>query len=202
MSFARRFNNPDGIVHGLPGVWVLTIPAYFNWCPFFLNTPNCRSPSGYHLILISNNGNSLFVTIWTLFYFAEGGGSCHSSKFPQWSGGVGFPPTCPLPAETPLTNYWALVRSSFPWTPPYRHLNRCCVSFSVSEGFWHFQTDKMQPGQKGMPINTLLFLTLVLPFRHRGICNNPRWRRSRLSLYPINKVEVEDIRVGGILIKV
>ena len=49
VSFARRFRNLEGIARIVPGVWVLSLPTYFNCCPFPLKTPNCwytsRNPS-------------------------------------------------------------------------------------------------------------------------------------------------------------
>ena len=69
VSLARRFGNPEGIARRLPGVWVLSFPTYFNGCPFFLNTLNCKSPAGDLLVFMSRNRNSSFVTIWTLSLF-------------------------------------------------------------------------------------------------------------------------------------
>ena len=69
VSLSRRLRNPEGIACRVPGVWVLCFPTYFNCCKFFLNTPNFKSPSGNQLIFMSMNGNSLFVTIWTLYSF-------------------------------------------------------------------------------------------------------------------------------------
>ena len=63
VSLARRFKTPEGIVRRVPGVWVISLPTYFNCCPFLLNTLNFSSPSGDRLIFMSINGNSLFVTI-------------------------------------------------------------------------------------------------------------------------------------------
>ena len=73
VCFARWFRNTEGIARRVPGVWVHSFPTYFNCCTFFLNTLNCRSPSGDQLIFISRNGNSSFVTIWTLSSFAGEG---------------------------------------------------------------------------------------------------------------------------------
>ena len=70
VSLARRFRTPEGIARRVPGVWVIYFLTYFSYCPFFLNTPNYRSPSADQLIFMSRNGNSLSVTIWTLSYFA------------------------------------------------------------------------------------------------------------------------------------
>ena len=67
---ARQFETPEGIVCRVPGVWVLSFTTYFNCCPFLLNMINCKSPSGDQLIFMSRNGNSSFVTIWTLSSFA------------------------------------------------------------------------------------------------------------------------------------
>ena len=43
------------------------------FCPFLLNTPNCKSTSGDQLIFLSNNENLSLNMIWTLSYFTEGG---------------------------------------------------------------------------------------------------------------------------------
>ena len=73
VSLVRRFRTPEGIARTVPGVWVFSFPTYFNCCPFYLNTPNCRSPSGDQLIFMYRNGNLLFITIWTRSSFAGGG---------------------------------------------------------------------------------------------------------------------------------
>ena len=151
----------------VPGVWVITTLTYFNCCPFSLNTPNYMPPSGDQLIFISKNVNSSFFTIWTFPSFAEGWGwglLCHSSIFPKWNGDVGCPPPCTLSTKTLLTNSWSLIRSYFPWTPSDHHFDICCGRLSGLEGLCTFQTGRMQPGRRGMPIHTLLFLNLVLPF--------------------------------------
>ena len=72
-EFARPFSNIDGIACRVPGVWILTLPTYFNLCPFILNNPNCRSPTRYQLIFIHKNGNFSFVTIWAFSFFAKRG---------------------------------------------------------------------------------------------------------------------------------
>ena len=58
---------------GYLGVWVLSCPMYFNFCPFFLKTLNYRSPYGDELIFMSRNGNSLFVATWNISSFAGSG---------------------------------------------------------------------------------------------------------------------------------
>ena len=70
VSLTRRFRTPGGIARRVPGVWVISFPTYFNCFTFFLNTPNCRFPSGDQLIFMSRNDNSSFVTILTLSSFA------------------------------------------------------------------------------------------------------------------------------------
>ena len=70
VSLARRFRTLEGISRRVPGVWILSCPTYFNCCPFPLKTPNCRPPSGDHIILMSINRNALVVTIWTRSSFA------------------------------------------------------------------------------------------------------------------------------------
>ena len=74
VSFARRLKTPEGIARKVPGVWVLSLPTYFNCWPFFLNTRNCRFPSGDQLIFISKKGNSSFATAWTRSSFLGVGG--------------------------------------------------------------------------------------------------------------------------------
>ena len=54
---ASQFRTPEEIASRLPGVWVISFLSYFNCCPFFLNTPNFKSPSGDQLIFMSRNGN-------------------------------------------------------------------------------------------------------------------------------------------------
>ena len=73
LIFARWFGTPDGIARRVPGAWVLIFPIYFNWCPFFLNIPNSRTPSGNQLIFMSRKGNLSAVHIWTLYLFSWGG---------------------------------------------------------------------------------------------------------------------------------
>ena len=73
VSLARRFMNPDGIAWRVPAVWVLFFPMYFNCCPFFLTTLNCRSPSMEQPIFMPRNGNLSFVTTWTLSSFVGRG---------------------------------------------------------------------------------------------------------------------------------
>ena len=63
VSFERWFRNPGGITCRLPGVWLLFLPIYFHCCPFLLNTTDCISPSGDHIIFISTKGNSWIVMI-------------------------------------------------------------------------------------------------------------------------------------------
>ena len=63
MIFSSRFKTPDEIARRVMGVWELPITMYFNLCPFFLNTTNCKSPSGYQTIFISKNGEFSFVAI-------------------------------------------------------------------------------------------------------------------------------------------
>ena len=63
VSFAKRFKTPDGIARRVSGLWILTFPAYFNCCPFLLNTPNYESTSGDQLISISRKGNLSFAAI-------------------------------------------------------------------------------------------------------------------------------------------
>ena len=65
----RQFKIPKGIARRVPGVWVLSFLTYLNCCPFFLNTLNCKSSYGDQLMFMSRNGNSFFVTIWTLSSF-------------------------------------------------------------------------------------------------------------------------------------
>ena len=72
-GFSRQFRSPDRIVCRVLGIWVLLFPEYFYWCTSFLNTPNFRFPSSYHLIFTSKKVNPLFVTIWALCFFIEGG---------------------------------------------------------------------------------------------------------------------------------
>ena len=122
------------------GVWVLSIPTYFNFCPFLLNMINCRSPSGDQLIFISRNGNSLFVRIWTFSSFTERGGGVVSFIHiyaVDWR--------CWLPAAL-STVYWNftnqflyLVLSSFPWTLPDCHLEICRGRLSGLDGLWIFK---------------------------------------------------------------
>ena len=70
VSSARRFRTPEGIARRVLGVWVIYLLTCFNCCPFLLNTLNCNPPSGDQLIIMSRNGNSSFVTIWTLSSFS------------------------------------------------------------------------------------------------------------------------------------
>ena len=73
VTFSRLFRTPDGIMCRVTGVWVIPLLTYFNFCPFFLNTPNYKSPSGEQIIFISRRENSLFATIRILSFFIEGG---------------------------------------------------------------------------------------------------------------------------------
>ena len=57
MGFNRRFRTPDGIVRRVPGVWVLPIPEYFNFCLFFLKIGNYGSHLGYQLMLMYRKGD-------------------------------------------------------------------------------------------------------------------------------------------------
>ena len=70
VSLAKRFRTPKVIAWRVPGVWVLSFQTYFNFCPFFLNTPNRKSPSGDQLIFMSRKGDSSFVASSTLSYCA------------------------------------------------------------------------------------------------------------------------------------
>ena len=63
LILTRRFRTPEGIGCRAPVVWILYLTKYFNCFPCFLNTLNCKSPSGDQLIFMSRNGNFLFVTI-------------------------------------------------------------------------------------------------------------------------------------------
>ena len=74
VSFSVRFMTSNGIVHRIPGVWVLLLPTYFNCCPFFLNNPNYRTPSGDHLICISRKGGLSSDKILNFSYSQRGGG--------------------------------------------------------------------------------------------------------------------------------
>ena len=62
VSLARQFRIPEGITRRVLGVWVLSFTTHFNCCPFFLNKPNCKYPSGEQLIFMSRNGNLSSVT--------------------------------------------------------------------------------------------------------------------------------------------
>ena len=66
VSFARNFRNTRGIACMVTCVWVIPIPMYFNCCPFFLDMLNYSPPYGEQIILISRNGNLLFITTWIL----------------------------------------------------------------------------------------------------------------------------------------
>ena len=57
VNFTRQFRTPDRIAHMVLGVWVIPMPMYFNCCPFLLNNPNCRPPSGDQIIFIPKKGN-------------------------------------------------------------------------------------------------------------------------------------------------
>ena len=131
VSFARQFQTPDGIVCRVPGVWVLPILKYFNCCPFYQDTLNCRPPSGDQLILISRNESSSFVTIWPLSYFVKRGR--FASFFHIFCGKLEVLifrrlVQCLLKLHKPI--FLSLVRSSFPWTLPGYHLNICHGRFS------------------------------------------------------------------------
>ena len=73
VSFARQIRTPEGIAQRVLGVWVISYTTYFNCCSFSLTNPNFRSPLDNQLIFMSNNWNSLFVTIWTRSSFAGDG---------------------------------------------------------------------------------------------------------------------------------
>ena len=179
MSLERSFRTPDGIARRVPGVWVLPIPTYFNCCSFFLNRINYRFPYGDQIILISRNGNSSFVTTWTLSYFAGRGrfvSVVHISTV-NWR--------CWLPSA--LSNVcWnsaiqslSLVHFSFSWIILVSHLDICRGRLSGLEETWIFQKGKTQPGLKLKPIHIHQLLTLALLFFRRGIRNTRR--RSRLE---------------------
>ena len=137
--FARWFKNPDGNVRRVPVVRVIPILTYFNFCPFswicqIIDFPKETSSFSYPIMGICR---------WSRFEpcppLQRGDGSCHLSIIPQWTGVVVVPTPFPLSSENLLTNSWSLVFSSFPWTPPVRHINICCGRLSGSEGFGLFK---------------------------------------------------------------
>ena len=89
VRFTKRLRTPKGIAQRIPGVWVLSLPMYFNCCPFYLKNPNCRSPSGEKLIFISKKGIFLFGV----------GEFAQSVNISPVNLGVGFPPPCSPFAE-------------------------------------------------------------------------------------------------------
>ena len=138
---------------------------------------NCRPPSGNQLVFISKNGNSSFVTTWTLYYFTwrrRFVSVVHISTV-NWR--------CWLPSA--LSNVcWnsaiqslSLVRFSFSWIILVSHLDICRGRLSGLEETWIFQKGKTQPVQLGNPIHIHQLLTLVLLFCSHGTCITLRQKR-------------------------
>ena len=178
VSFSRRLKTPEGIARRVPGVWVLSLPTYFNCCPFFLKTPNCRSPSGYQLIFISKKGNSSSVMIWTGSSFLGVGGfasSVHISavNFRCWFPAAKFTVCWNFSSQSFISLFFLSLEK-----PQGLHIDRCRGILLVEKLGWLFRKGKRRLGLPGMHIRirqSLILVLLSLPRDIRSITCRSRW---------------------------